>query len=239
MRKQLSPEEIEELKHSHIRSFSTRRGRISNAQERALTELLPLYEIPYDKEAKIDGKEIFGNANPLILEIGCGMGETTCAIAEAHPEINFIGCEIFPPGLGATSLLIQSKGLQNLRLVNHDAVDVVKNMIPDSSLDGIHVFFPDPWRKARHHKRRLISDAFIETLAPKLKQGGYLHCATDWENYAEQMLEVLTKASLLENLYEGFAPQASNPLIERPRTKFNIRGDNLGHGCWDLVFVRA
>ncbi len=238
MKKQLAPEEIEALKHSHIRSFSTRKGRITQAQERALTEILPNYEIVYDQETKVERTKIFGNGHPLVLEIGCGMGETTCAIAEEHPEINFIGCEIFPSGLGATAMLIEHKQLKNVKLIRHDAVEVVRDMIKDDSLDGVHVFFPDPWRKARHHKRRLISDSFIRMLVPKLKQGGYIHCATDWENYSEQMIEVLTRNEQLKNLHEGFSPVAANPLTARPVTKFNQRGNSLGHGCWDLIFVR-
>ncbi len=238
MKKQLAPEEIEALKHSHIRSFSTRKGRITQAQERALAELLPKYEIAYDKETKIEAEQVFNNHQLLVLEVGCGMGETTCAIAEEHPEINFIGCEVFPSGLGATAMLIEQKQLKNIRLIRHDAVEVVRDMIKADSLDGVHIFFPDPWRKARHHKRRLISDQFVEMLIPKLKKGGYIHCATDWENYSNQMLEVLSRNPLLKNLHKGFSPVAANPLTARPVTKFNKRGNALGHGCWDLVFVR-
>lgn len=238
MSQELTPEKLEELKHSHIRSFSTRKGRISHAQERALTELFPKYELKYDKENKVNAKELFGNDNPVVLEIGCGMGETTAAIAEAHPEVNFIGCEIFPSGVGALSLLLEEKQLKNVRLFKHDAVEVVRDMIADGSLDGVHIYFPDPWRKARHHKRRLISPFLVDLLSPKLKTGAYLHCATDWENYAEQMMEVLSAAPLLKNKYEGFSPVAENPITKRPVTKFNERGNRLGHGCWDLIFLK-
>ncbi len=238
MSKELSPEELEELKHKHIRSFSTRKGRISKAQERAIVELFPKYELKYDPSKKIDKEIIFANSNPLVFEIGCGMGETTVAIAEAHPDVNFIGCEIFPSGIGAISLLLEQKNIKNVKIFRHDAVEVVKDMLPDNYLDGVHIFFPDPWRKARHHKRRLVSTPFIDQLAPKLKTGAYLHCATDWENYAEQMMEVLSGCTVLENKYEAFSPEPANPITRRPVTKFNERGNRLGHGCWDLVFLK-
>lgn len=234
----LTPEQIEELKKRHIRSFCLRRGHISNAQEKALGELLPLYEIPYEKDTKIDCQMIFGNNHPVILEIGCGMGETTAAIAQAHPELNFIGCEVFAAGVGALSKRLHEADLKNVRIFRHDAVEVVRDMLNDESLDGVHIYFPDPWRKARHHKRRLINASFLSLLVPKMKKGAYFHCATDWENYAEQMLEVLSSEPRLQNLHDGAAPRPANPLIERPTTKFNERGNRLGHGCWDFVFKR-
>lgn len=232
----LTPEQIEELKKRHIRSFCMRRGHISNAQEKALEELLPLYEIPYDANQMFDAVKTFENNNPLVLEIGCGMGETTAAIAQAHPEINFIGCEVFAAGVGALSKRLHDMNLKNVRIFRHDAVEVVRDMLEDNSIDGVHIFFPDPWRKARHHKRRLINESFLKLLVPKMKKDAYFHCATDWENYAEQMLEVLSAEPTLENLHEGAAPQPENPLIKRPTTKFNERGNRLGHGCWDFVF---
>ena len=235
----LTAEQIEELKKRHIRSFCMRRGHISNAQEKALEELLPLYEIPYDANQKFDAVKTFGNNNPLVLEIGCGMGETTAAIAQAHPEVNFLGCEVFVAGVGALSKRIDEMGLENIRIVRHDAVEVVRDMLAPDSLSGIHVYFPDPWRKARHHKRRLIRPEIVSLLASRLQPGAYIHCATDWENYAEQMLEVLSSEPLLKNLHpEGFSPVMANPLCERPCTKFQARGERLGHGVWDLVFVR-
>ena len=164
------------------------------------------------------------------------MGETTAAIAQAHPEINFIGCEVFAAGVGALSKRLHDMNLKNVRIFRHDAVEVVRDMLEDNSLDGVHIFFPDPWRKARHHKRRLINESFLKLLVPKMKKDAYFHCATDWENYAEQMLEVLSAQPTLENLHEGAAPQPENPLIKRPTTKFNERGNRLGHGCWDFVF---
>lgn len=234
----LTPEQLEELKNRHIRSFVMRRGHISAAQERAYKEIFPKYELVYDTKL-IDEEALFGRKAPLVLEIGCGMGETTAAIAEAHPEINFLGCEVFVAGVGALSKLIEEKGLKNIRLCRHDAIEVVRDMIAENSLAGVHIYFPDPWRKARHHKRRLIRPDFVDLLATRIAPGGYLHCATDWENYAEQMLEVLQAEPKLKNLHgDGFSPVMANPLCERPCTKFQARGERLGHGVWDLVYIR-
>ena len=237
-KKVLTPEELEALKSRHIRSFVLRRGHISNAQKRALDETLPRYEVAYSAES-IDYAAVFGRSAPVVLEIGCGMGETTAAIAQAHPEVNFLGCEVFVAGVGALSKRIDEMGLENIRIARHDAVEVVRDMLAPDSLSGIHVYFPDPWRKARHHKRRLIRPEIVSLLASRLQPGAYIHCATDWENYAEQMLEVLSSEPLLKNLHpEGFSPVMANPLCERPCTKFQARGERLGHGVWDLVFVR-
>lgn len=238
MKEPLTEEQIEELKKKHIRSFCMRRGHVSSAQERAFEEIFPLYELPYSTSDKVDPVKLFGNDHPVVFEIGCGMGETTAAIAKEHPEINFIGCEVFLAGIGALSKRIHEEGIKNIRIIRHDAVEVVRDMFPDELLAGVHIFFPDPWRKARHHKRRLIAQPFISQLCPKIQKGGYLHCATDWENYAEQMLDVLSHEPLLRNLHEGFSPCTDNPLVHRPTTKFNERGNRLGHGCWDLVFER-
>lgn len=234
----LTPEQLEELKKRHIRSFVMRRGHISAAQQRAFEEVFPKYELKYEA-APLNAEALFGRKAPLVLEIGCGMGETTAAIAEAHPEINFLGCEVFVAGVGALSKLIEEKGLANIRLARHDAIEVVRDMIAENSLAGVHIYFPDPWRKARHHKRRLIRPDFVDLLATRIAPGGYLHCATDWENYAEQMLEVLQAEPKLKNLHgEGFSPVMANPLCERPCTKFQARGERLGHGVWDLVYTR-
>jgi tRNA (guanine-N7-)-methyltransferase len=215
-----------------------RRGHISSAQERAVEEIFPKYQVTYDPSVQISSEMLFGNDQPLILEIGCGMGETTAAIAQEHPEVNFVGCEVFVAGIGALSKRIEEMELKNIRLFRHDAVEVVRDMISPDSLSGVHIYFPDPWRKARHHKRRLVAQPFIHMLASKIRTGGYLHCATDWENYAEQMMEVLSGELLLQNAHEGFAPEPRNPITFRPTTKFNERGNRLGHGCWDLVFIR-
>jgi tRNA (guanine-N7-)-methyltransferase len=237
-KKTLTPEELEELKNKHIRSFCMRRGHISSAQERAVEEIFPKYQVIYDQNTKISSELLFGNDQPLVLEIGCGMGETTAAIAQEHPEVNFVGCEVFVAGVGALSKRIEEMELKNVRLFRHDAVEVVRDMISPDSLSGVHIYFPDPWRKARHHKRRLVAQPFINMLASKIRPGGYLHCATDWENYAEQMMEVLSGEPLLQNAHEGFAPEPRNPITFRPTTKFNERGNRLGHGCWDLIFIR-
>lgn len=235
----LTPEQLERLKNRHIRSFVLRRGHISMAQKRALEELLPRYKIEYSKN-QLDYTQVFHNDNDVVLEIGCGMGETTAAIAQATPQVNFLGCEVFVAGVGALAKRLDEMNLQNVRIIQHDAVEIVRDMIPENSLAGIHIYFPDPWRKARHHKRRLVAQPFIHTLVSHLRPGGYIHCATDWENYAEQMLEVLEGEPLLENLHGqgNFSPVMGNPLCQRPCTKFQARGERLGHGIWDLVYLR-
>lgn len=217
--------------HPHIRSFSGRRGHFTAGQRSAYERLLPRYGIAY-REAPIDAEQAFGRVAPLVLEIGFGMGETTARIAAARPGWDFIGVEVYPPGVGSLLRLIELEGLANLRIVQHDAIDVVREMIGPGTLSGAHVFFPDPWPKARHHKRRLIRPEFVALLASRLRPGGYLHCATDWEDYAEQMLSVLGAEPLLANTAEGFAPRPDY----RPLTKFENRGLERGYGVWDLVF---
>ncbi len=229
--------DIEELKKRHIRSFAMRRGHVSQGQRRAVEEILPRVALPY-QPSKIDPAQVFGREAPTVLEIGFGMGETTAAIAAAHPEVNFLGCEVYLAGVGALAKRIAEQGLANVRIVQHDAVEVVRDMIAADSLAGVHIYFPDPWRKARHHKRRLVSQPFIGQLVSRIRPGGYLHCATDWENYAEQMLEVLQAEAQLANRYQTFSPVMANPLTERPTTKFHARGERLGHGVWDLVYLR-
>ena len=214
-----------------IRSFVTRAGRLSPAQARALDTLGPQFCLPYRK-APLDFSAAFERAAPTILEIGYGMGGTTASIAAAMPDKNFLGVEVHTPGVGSLLKLIGEHGLQNLRLIQHDAVEVVSHMIAPRSLDGVHVFFPDPWHKARHNKRRLLQPAFVALLASRLAPGGYLHCATDWEDYAIQMLDVLGAEPSLENTADGYAQRPSY----RPVTKFENRGIKLGHGVWDLVF---
>ena len=214
-----------------IRSFVTRAGRLSPAQARALDTLGPQFCLPYEK-APLDFDAAFGRTAPTILEIGYGMGGTTAAIAAAMPDSNFLGVEVHTPGVGSLLKLIGEQELRNLRLIQHDAVEVVNHMIAPRSLAGVHVFFPDPWHKARHNKRRLIQPAFVALLASRLAPGGHLHCATDWEDYATQMLDVLGADPSLENTAAGYAPRPSY----RPVTKFENRGLKLGHGVWDLVF---
>jgi len=220
-----------------VRSYVLRRGHVTGAQERAYGELVPRYRIDY-APAPLDAAAAFGRSAPLVLEIGPGMGETTAAIAAARPGMDFLAVEVFAAGVAALALRVHEAGLTNLRILEHDAFEVVRDMLPHGLLAGVHVFFPDPWHKARHKKRRLLSPAFVHELALRLAPAGILHCATDWEDYAQQMLEVLGGEPLLANLHEAYAPEPESPLVRRPTTKFHARGQRLGHGAWDLVFRR-
>ncbi len=223
---------------NHIRSFVTRRGHISAAQERALREVLPLVQIAYAPQP-LDLAAAFARQAPTVLEIGFGMGETTAAIAQARPDVNFLAIDVFAAGCGALAKRIDELSLSNVRVMQHDAVEIVRDMLVPGVLAGVHIYFPDPWPKARHHKRRLVAQPFIGLLASRIAPGGYLHCATDWQHYAEQMLDVLSNEPQLENLHTGYAPAPRNPIAERPTTKFHARGERLGHGVWDLVFART
>ena len=224
-----------------VRSFVTRAGRMTVGQARALSELGPRYVLPYDSNtpdliaacAHLAGA---GGQNHFktVLEIGFGMGQATAHIAALRPHTLFIGCEVHEPGVGALLKLIGEQDLHNLRIVQHDAVEVLTHMVAPASLQGVHIFFPDPWHKKRHHKRRLIQPPFVRLLAERLAPGGYLHLATDWEPYARQMLAVLGAEPLLRNSTDGYAPRPDY----RPDTKFERRGLRLGHGVWDLVFHR-
>ncbi len=217
-----------------IRSFVLRAGRMGSGQTRALDELGPRFVLPYS-DARIDLDAVFGRSAPKIVEIGFGMGETTAQIAAAHPENDYLGIEVHTPGVGALLKRIGEAGLANVRIVRHDAVEVLEHMLAPDSLDGIHVYFPDPWHKKRHHKRRLIQPAFAHLLASRLKPGGYMHLATDWQDYAEQMLAVLAAEPMLANTAPGYAERPA----WRPLTKFEKRGLRLGHGVWDLLFRRC
>ena len=218
----------------HIRSYVLRQGRMSVAQTRAYETLLAQYALPY-KAQPVDLDVAFGRTAPKTLEIGFGMGETTAAIAQAHPQVDYLGIEVHSPGVGSLLKQIGEQGLANVRIVQHDAVEVVQHMLSPSSLDAIHVFFPDPWPKKRHHKRRLIQPPFVALLASRLKAGAYIHLATDWYEYAERMLEVLRGEASLTNTAGDYAPRPEY----RPLTKFEQRGLRLGHGVWDLVFRRV
>ena len=220
-----------------IRSFAMRRGHMTAAQRRAYEELRPALTLPYEPR-RMDPSVVFGRNAPLVLEIGSGMGETTVAIAQRHPDVDFLAVEVFVAGVGALARRLHEARLRNVRIIEHDAVDVVQNMIAPMSLHAIHVFFPDPWPKTRHHKRRLIAPPFVGILAERLQVGGVLHCATDWEDYARQMLEVLSAEARLRNLHADYAAQPRSPWCERPMTKFAARGARLGDGAWDLVFER-
>lgn len=216
-----------------IRSYVLRQGRISDAQRRAYEDGLAHWGIAYSP-APLDLAAAFGRDAPAILEIGFGMGGTTAEIAQAHPQNNYLGVEVHTPGVGSLLKEIQTRGLSNIRIIQHDAVEVLTHMLADAVLAGIHIYFPDPWPKKRHHKRRLIQPDFVSLLVQKLVPGGYLHCATDWEEYALQMLEVLGAESGLKNTAAGFAARPQ----WRPVTKFEQRGLNLGHGVWDLLFEK-
>ncbi len=216
-----------------IRSFVTRAGRLSTAQARALDTLGPEFCLPFIKQP-LDLNASFGRQAATVLEIGTGMGETTAHIAALMPEKNFLGVEVHTPGIGSLLKLIGERSIGNLRLIQHDAFEVVTYMLAPESLAGVHVFFPDPWHKARHNKRRLIQTPFVQLLSSRIMRGGYLHCATDWEDYAIQMLDVLSAEPLLKNTANGYAERPSY----RPVTKFENRGLKLGHWVWDLVFEK-
>lgn len=222
-----------DFKNRHIRSFVLRQGHLSQAQRRAVDTLLPRFGIPYAAQPlALDAA--FGRGAPKILEIGFGMGDSTATIAQAHPENDYLALEVHTPGVGNLLKLIDAQEIGNIRIIRHDAVEVLRDMIADGSFSGVHIFFPDPWHKARHNKRRLIQAPFVAQLVQKLKVGGYIHVATDWQDYAEQVLRVLGEEPLLENTATDYAPRPDY----RPLTKFEQRGLRLGHGVWDLVFRR-
>jgi len=214
-----------------VRSYVLRGGRIGSGQQRALRDLAPRFVLPFG-ERPPDWAAVFGRAAPRVMEIGFGMGDATADIAAASPEIDFIGVEVHPPGVGALLQQIDVRGLHNLRIVQHDAVAVLTHMVAPHSLAGVMVFFPDPWPKKRHHKRRLIQPPLVALLASRMTSGATLHLATDWEPYAQQMLQVVSAEAALVNTSDGFAPRPAY----RPQTKFERRGDHLGHACRDLVF---
>jgi len=216
-----------------IRSFVLRAGRVGSGQARALAELGPRFLLPYQARP-LDLDSVFSRAAPKILEIGFGMGEGLAEIASAHPENDYLGVEVHTPGVGALLKQLGERNLTNVRIVQHDAVDVLNHMLVPESLAGAQVFFPDPWHKTRHHKRRLIQPPLVQLLASRLQTGGYLHLATDWEDYAVQMLAVLRAEPTLVNTAADYAPRPES----RPLTKFEARGLRLGHGVWDLLFRR-
>jgi tRNA (guanine-N7-)-methyltransferase len=216
-----------------IRSFVRRQGRFSPAQQRAYESLMPRFGVAF-ADGPLDLDRVFGRTGPKVLEIGFGMGETTAAIAKARPGDDFLAIEVHTPGVGGLLKLIEQEQLSNIRIVQHDAAEVVLRMLAPESLNGVHVFFPDPWPKKRHHKRRLLQGAFVRALAERLAPRGYLHIATDWEDYAVQILETLRAEPLLVNTRPDYAPRPEY----RPLTKFERRGLKLGHGVWDLLFAR-
>jgi tRNA (guanine-N7-)-methyltransferase len=210
-----------------------RAGRTTEGQARALSELGPKFVLPYAPQP-LDLATVFGRQGPVVFEIGFGMGDATAKIAEFLPDTDFIGCEVHEPGVGALLKQLGERQLSNVRIVQDDAVEVLKHMVPHGSLTGVHIFFPDPWHKKKHNKRRLIQHSFVAEIVKHLAPGGYLHCATDWEPYAQQMLAVLSAELALANTAESYAEKPAY----RPLTKFENRGLRLGHGVWDLVFVK-
>ena len=224
-----------EASQRRIRSFVLRQGRLTKGQARALETVFPKFGISYKPEL-LDLNAQFNRADSKkILEIGFGMGETTAKIAQTLPECDFLAAEVHTPGVGALLKLIDELALTNIRVIQHDVVEVLQNMLADGSLDGVHIFFPDPWHKKRHHKRRLIQAEFVKLLCSKLKVGGYIHVATDWQEYAEWVLEVLNAEPQLKNTAKDYAEKPAY----RPLTKFENRGIKLGHGVWDMVFKRV
>lgn len=219
-----------------VRSFVRRQGRLTLGQQRALDNLWPLYGVEY-QEQLLDLNSLFGRDADTILEIGFGNGDSLFQMAEKNPQNNYIGIEVHRPGIGHLLQLIEQSSVKNIRIVCHDAVDVLKQQIPDHSLTRLQLFFPDPWHKKKHHKRRIVQHDFVNLVAQKLKHGGLFHLATDWEDYAKHMLQVLTASNVFNNL----SPQ--NDYVDRPKerpiTKFEQRGHRLGHGVWDLLFKRA
>jgi tRNA (guanine-N7-)-methyltransferase len=213
-----------------IKSYVLRQGRMTPSQKLSLEKLLPILGISFSNE-HLDPQAIFGRVAPLVLEIGSGMGETTAEIARAHPETDFIAIEVHGPGIGSLLKKIESLELKNLRVIRHDAVEVLERMIPDGALSGIHLFFPDPWPKKRHHKRRLVQSPFAALAARKLAPGGYIHAATDWPEYAEQIDEIFSSSSKFEK-------NEQRERKDRPVTKFERRGIGLGHPVRDLLFLR-
>jgi tRNA (guanine-N7-)-methyltransferase len=217
--------------HRRVRSYVLRGGRMGTGQQRALAELGPRYVLPW-RDAPLDFEQVFGRRAPVILEIGFGMGDATAQIAANRPDTDFLGVEVHEAGVGALLRRIGEQQLANVRIVRHDAVEVLRHMVPPGSLAGVHVFFPDPWHKKRHHKRRLVQPPFVRLVAERLAPGGVVHFATDWLPYAEQMLQVLGDEPALENTAAGYAERPAY----RPLTRFEARGVRLGHDVRDLLF---
>jgi len=224
----------EDIKQRPIRSYILRQGRITAAQTKAIQENLKKHAIVFENQP-INFNDVFQNrSGELVLEIGFGMGTSTAEIAKANPKKNYIAIEVHSPGVGNLLKLIQENDISNLKIIQHDAVEVLNTMIKNDSLDGIHIFFPDPWPKKRHHKRRLIQDSFLKLMAQKIKQSGYLHIATDWEDYALWIIDLLDKETLLQKTSEDFFRKPDY----RPLTKYENRGIKLGYKVWDMIYRR-
>jgi len=220
-----------------IRSFVIRKGRLTKAQAAAIDNLLPRYGIEYCENQLLDFSAIFTQVNPVWLEIGFGNGDALIDMATRYPNTNFIGAEVHEPGVGQALMGIESRSLQNVRIVQHDAIEILQHMIPASALQRVLLFFPDPWRKKRHFKRRIVQKEFIELVADKLESGGVLHCATDWQDYALWMLEKINACERLENQNTagGYSPRPE----WRTNTRFEQRGERLGHTVADLLYSRT
>jgi tRNA (guanine-N7-)-methyltransferase len=219
-----------------IRSFVRRPGRITSGQQRALVQLMPRWGIEYD-ERVLDLDRGFGREAPRVLEIGFGDGEALLTAAARYPEIDYLGVEVHEPGIGHLLALIERAGVTNIRVIAHDAVDVIATMLPDASFDAVNLFFPDPWPKKRHHKRRIVQPAFIAAMARILKPDGLFHLATDWANYAEQATQLIRSSSLFTPV--DAAAASGNSLCFRAPTKFEARGRRLGHDVFDFYFRKS
>jgi tRNA (guanine-N7-)-methyltransferase len=217
-----------------IKTYVLRAGRMTDAQKRAIAELWPRYGVAYEAGTELDMTEVFGNDKPTVAEIGFGMGQATWQIALANPDVNYLGLEVHTPGVGRLMTELVSRGISNVRIVRHDAIEVFEGSIKPGSFSGLHIFYPDPWPKKRHHKRRLIRDGLSEILSSRLAIGGYLYFVTDIEDYALWALDVLSRTTLLRNRYERFAPRQE----WRPETKFEARAAKDGRGTWELLFER-
>ena len=219
-------------KHRPIRSFVKREGRMTKSQIKALDELLPVYGISQlDQHLNLD--DLFPRKSPRFIEIGFGMGASLVQMAQTHTDRDYLGIEVHRPGVGSTLHNMHELALTNLKVINHDAVEVFKHNIPENSIDGVYLFFPDPWHKKKHNKRRILKPDFVHLIHMALKENGFFHMATDWEDYAIQMLEIMSAEKGFRNTENGYASRG-----DRPETKYERRGQRLGHGVWDLVFKK-
>jgi tRNA (guanine-N(7)-)-methyltransferase len=220
---------------ARIKSFIRRQGRATTGQKLALESHWDKYCL--SPQADFAVEQVFGRNAPLIVEIGFGNGDSLAAMAEANPELNYLGIEVHRPGVGHLMMLLEQRGIDNVRIYHHDAIEILEQKIPDHSVAGVHLFFPDPWHKRKHHKRRIVRPSFLDLLNKKLMKGGYFHAATDWKDYAKDMLATLSAYSGLINASPAgdYCPRPDY----RPLTKFENRGLKLGHGVWDLIFKKA
>ena len=230
---------MEEVFHRTIKSFVLRSGRITKLQQHALDDYAQLYCVPFDAEKKLDFAQIFHNDNPTVVEIGFGDGEATHQMAERNLDVNYLALEVYPPGVGALLDVVHTKGLSNVRIVHHDAAEVVTSMVADGTVSGFQIVFPDPWQKKRHNKRRLLNSTFVSVLADKLESRGYIYCATDWEDYAIQMQEVLRGEARLSSPFDGFVTKPNEIVPWRPQTKFERKGLAVGRTIFESYFVKT